>query len=335
MKMTLSHYYLEANLDILEGLGFPKSRALKHLGLTVSPLETPLARLDIEPFIDCINAAAEFVSDDNIALRLGHKFRVGNFGQTGNLYAYSANLKAVILMNDLYQKVAIDAGRVEYVKDPAGGHHMCFRPYYSDIDRYRPITDMIMASYVTTYRWLTWGSGESILTSRLPYSRPNDISAHEEIFKSGLIFDSTDICLEFTELAMTQRITTHDPERLARTRIKLDAILGVQMASQDFEQAVTTAILGALDAGQVSSHIIADRMGLSWSSLRSKLTESGEGIRSRIDRVRKRKFIEGYKAGLSFSQIAMSLAYNDQAAMNRAFKRWFDMTPSEWKRQNP
>ena len=51
-----------------------------------------------------------------------------------------------------------------------------------------------------------------------------------------------------------------------------------------------------------------------------------------MDQVRKALFIEKFEAGYSFSQIAMDLAYNDQAAMNRAFRRWFGMTPSEWRR---
>jgi len=335
MKMTLSHYYLSANLELLEQLGFPKPLAMRELGLNVPPTETPFARIDIDKFVDCINAAIAHTSDENIALRLGHRFRVGNFGQTGNLYAYSKNLKEVILMNDLYQKVAIDAGKPEYMEGPSGGHYMCFRPHYSDAAKYRPITDMIMGSYVTTYRWLTWGSGESILATHLPYSRPRDVNVHTEIFQSDLIFDSEFISLEFSELAFSEPITTHDPERLARTRLKLDQLLGVQMTSQLFEQAVDAAISGAIATGQVSSHIVAERMGISWSSLRSKLNESGEGVRSRIDRKRKAIFIEHYQAGQSFSQIAMSLAYNDQAAMNRAFRRWFDMTPSEWRRQNP
>jgi AraC-like DNA-binding protein len=38
------------------------------------------------------------------------------------------------------------------------------------------------------------------------------------------------------------------------------------------------------------------------------------------------------EAGKSFAQISMSLAYNDQPAMNRAFKRWFGMTPSQWRK---
>ena len=333
MKMTLSHRYLSANLDILDKFGFPRDRALGILGLDAAKLENSSDRMSLDPFIDCINAAAIFTSDPNIALRMGYKFRVGTFGQTGNLYAYCETLKEVIPMNDRYQKVAIDAGHVEYLKDPSGGHHMCFRPYYSDVIRYRPITDMIMASYVTTYRWLTWGSGEDILSTHLPYPKPVDISAHEEIFKSNLVFESENTCLEFSEVAMSQTITTHDPERLSRAQLKLDKILGVQMATQSFEQAVMAAIQGAVESGQVSSHIVAERMGLSWSALRTQLNASGEGMRSRLDRVRKSMFIEQQKSGQSFSEIAMSLAYNDQAAMNRAFRRWFGMTPSEWRRQ--
>ena len=236
-------------------------------------------------------------------------------------------------MNDRYQKIAIDAGRAKYMKDSAGAQHMCFEPYYSDIEKYRPITDIIMASYVTTYRWLTWGSGETIISTHLPYACPDDISTHQDIFQSQINFGSKLTCLEFSENAMSQDITTHDPERLSRAQIKLDRILGLQMAFQAFEKAVDAAIRGALESGEVSSHIVAERLGLSWSALRTQLKDSGEGIRPRIDRIRKDMFVEKYEAGQSFSQIAMSLAYNDQAAMNRAFRRWFEMTPSDWRKQ--
>lgn len=333
MKMTLSYRYLEANLNILDKLGFPRERALDFLGLDEVHLTSPMERLDIDSFVACINAAADFTSDPNIALHLGHKFRVGTFGQTGNLYGSCENLREVILMNDRYQKLAIDAGSVEYIENSSGEHHMRFHLYYSDMKTYRPITDIIMASYVTTYRWLTWGCGDDIISARLPYARPHDISDHQEVFQSVLKFDSPYACLEFSETAMTQDITTHDPERLTRAQIKLDRILGLQMAFRAFEKAVEAAIRGALESGEISSHIVADRMGVSWSALRSQLNESGVGIRPRVERIRKSIFIEQYEAGQSFSQIAMSLAYNDQAAMNRAFRRWFDMTPSEWEKQ--
>lgn len=333
MKMTLSHRFLNVNLDILHSLGFEKATALDVLNFDPARLDNFSDRMSLDPFVDCLNAAAKATSDPNIALRLGYKFRVGTFGQTGGVYAYCQNLKDVILMNDRYQKIAIDAGHAEYDVDSNGRHHMCFLPHYSDMERYRPITDMIMASYVTTYRWLSWGSGEKILSACLPYAEPDDNRFHNEIFQSDIHYESETCRLEFSENSMTQTLTTYDPERFTKAQIKLDKILGFQMAAQSFERAIAAAIRGAIDSGQVSSEIVAQRMGMNSSTFRAKLNESGKGMRQRLDRMRKTMFIEKHEKGQSFSEIAVGLAYNDQAAMNRAFSRWFGMTPSEWRRQ--
>lgn len=325
--------YLNANLNILDKLGFPKARALDVLGQNEAKLKSSLERIDIDSFLDCINAAVVYTSDPNIALRLGHKFRVGTYGQTGNLYAYCKDLREVITLNNKYQKVAIDVGCAEYMEDSSSGHKMRFLPYYSDMETYRPITDIIMGSYVTAYRWLTWGSGEGIISTHFPYPRPNEISAYEEIFQSDLVFGSSNICLEFSDAAMSEHITTHDPERLTQVKIKLDKMLGQQMTIESFEQAVNIVIRSAIESGKISSPIVAERMGLSEPVFRSRLNATGEGIRPRIDQIRKSMFIEKYEAGQSFAQIAMALAYNDQPAMNRAFKRWFGTTPSKWQNE--
>lgn len=335
MKMTLSHHYLSANLRILETLGFPKAMALDTLGINETVLNYYTDRMPVDRFVDCLNAAAEYTSNSNIALRLGHKFRVGNFGQTGSLYSYCKYLGQVVELNNRYQKLAIDVGTAEFVQDKSGRYKMFFRPYYENMENCRPITDLIIASYMTTYTWLTWGSGEGVLSTNLSYPRPDDITAHEEVFRSELVFGSGEIFLEFSESTASQVITTHDPERLTQAIVKLDKVLGLQMEAHAFEKAVEAAIRGALQSGQISSHIVAERMGMSWSVLRTRLNESGDGIRPRLDKIRKSIFIEEYEAGKSFAQIAMSLAYNDQPAMNRAFKRWFDMTPSQWQKTQP
>jgi len=282
--MTLSYQYLSVNLTILDNLGFPKARALDVLGIDESNLVASDARLSLEAFQACLSEAAKFTSDSNIGLRLGHKFRVGAFGQTGGLYSYCENLEEVIRMNNLYQKIAIDAGKVEYLQKSDGSHHMCFRPHYSDF----------------------WGSGEDILCARLPYVPENDIQSYSDILQTKLKRDIDDICVQFSDVAMSQKLTTHNPEHLARTRITLDKLLGNQTDGYAFETAVEAAIRGAMESGTVSSYVVAERMGLSASALRAKLAVTDEGI-------------------------AMDLAYNDQAAMNRAFRRWFGMTPSQWR----
>ena len=115
MKMTLSHRYLMANLQILDSLGYPKAKALDDLGIDESLLNIARERISLDQFVACINAAAEYTSNPNIALRLGNKFRVGNFGETGNLYSYCKSLGDIVRLNDRYQKLAIDAGSVKLV----------------------------------------------------------------------------------------------------------------------------------------------------------------------------------------------------------------------------
>ena len=332
MKMTMSHHYLKANVKILDSLGFPREMALDALGIDDTLLKVSRDRISLDRFVTCINAAADYTSNPNIALRLGHKFRVGNFGQTGGLYSYCKSLVDVIRLNNRYQKLAIDAGVVDSIQGDTGRFRMLFRPYYQDMEKYRPVTDLIMASYMTTYSWLTWGSGEGVLSTHLSYPQPDDISAHQEIFQSDLVFGTNETFMEFSQATASEVITTHNPERLTQATVKLDKLLGLQMEAHAFERAVDAAIRGALSSGQISSHVVAERMGMSWSKLRLRLQDSGEGIRPRLDRIRRSIFMEEYQAGKSFAQISLALAYNDQPAMNRAFKRWFGMTPSQWSK---
>ncbi len=331
MKMSLSYQYLDVKLDLLDGLGFAKSQALDMLRILPKELAHSQNRISIDKFLTCLQAAADVTADPYIGLRLGHKFRVGTFGTTGRIYGYCENIDEVISMNNLYQKIAIDAGRVKYIKPANEGHQMCFMPHYSDLVEYRPITDMVMASYVTAYKWLSWGSGEDLICARLPYIKPEEVESYADILQMPIQIESEHISLELSDVAMSHQITTQNSERLAFARVTLDRLMGDQDASFSFEQAVAAAIRGAIETGHVSSEVVAQRMGLSGHDLRAQLAESGEGMRPRIDRIRKTLFVEKFDAGHSFSQIAMDLAYNDQAAMNRAFRRWFGMTPSQWR----
>ena len=335
MKMTMSRGYLGANLEILETLGVPKHFALDVLDMNLSDLDSPAKRVCLDRFLSCLNEAPKYTSDPYIALRLGHKFRVGSFGNTGSLYGYCGNMAQVIQMNKLYQKVAIDAGRAEHIIGVNGEHYMCFRPHYEDLVRYRFITDMIMASYVTTYKWLLWGAGDDIIKTHIPYVQRHEASTYVDILETEIDRVSDMIAIQLSESAMSQTLTTHNPEGLAHARVVLGKLLDEQNTNFAFERAINAAIRGAIETGRVSSHLIAERMGLSWSDLRNQLALTDEGIRPRLDRVRKSLFIEKYEAGHSLSQIAIDLAYNDQAAMNRAFRRWFNKTPTQWKLEHP
>jgi len=113
MKMTLSHRYLGANLAILETLGFPRNLALDALKIEDVDLKSSKGRMPLSQFHDCLAAAVAHTGQKDIALRLGYKFRVSSFGETGALYSYCKNLEDVMMLNNQYQKLAINIIKIQ------------------------------------------------------------------------------------------------------------------------------------------------------------------------------------------------------------------------------
>ena len=117
-----------ANLQILDSLGYPKAKALDDLGIDESLLNIARERISLDQFVACINAAAEYTSNPNIALRLGNKFRAGNCGETDSLYSYRKSQGDTVLLNDRFQRLAIYAGSVKIVPGQSGRYKIIFKP---------------------------------------------------------------------------------------------------------------------------------------------------------------------------------------------------------------
>jgi AraC-like DNA-binding protein len=329
LHMTLSHRYLCAKLDLLEGFGFSKDRALSHLRLTEQALSRHQDRLEIDDFCALLTAASKALGDPDLALRLGHRFRIATFAQTGTVYGYCENIAQVIRMNARYQCLAIDAGQIAYVNRD-GQHFMRFSPYYTDQSAYRPITDIIMGAYATAYRWLSWGSGEELVEMHMPYPAPPSTKLHEAFFQCPIDFGMEAGCLRFPDAAMAQPLPTRDPQKLIQTRVKLDRLLGARRQAKSLDGQVEAAICVALRSGRSNAACVAQEMGLEPKDLRAILKASGRGYRERLKGVRQQMFDDLLDADESLSRISQALGYNDQSALNRAVNVWYDMRPGEY-----
>ena len=187
-----------------------------------------------------------------------------------------------------------------------------------------------MGAYGTTYRWLGWGIGGDIKAVHLPYPAPSNTDMHKQLFQADLHFDAPVAAIEFPAKMMVQQLTTHDPEKLARAIAQLDRVIGSSSAVKSLKDAVGQAMRRALDTGTISSTIIADRLEMTPQEFRSEMLKTKLSYRNILEEVRKDLFLEQYHAGESFAQISQNLAYNDQAAFTRAFKRWYGLSPGQW-----
>lgn len=102
--------------------------------------------------------------------------------------------------------------------------------------------------------------------------------------------------------------------------------------SGDFPTSVRTAIADSLRIGDSSIERAAGRLGMTPRTLQRRLAESGHVYKQLVDEVRFElagRYLTRTK--LSLQEISDLLAYSEQRAFQRAFRRWSGLTPAAYR----
>lgn len=326
--MTESLQYVCVQLDQLEGFGFPRTRALALLGLSEEAFNNPKARIEADRVEHMYREAASALSDPQIGIRVGYKFRVHDFGKTGSIYSHCNNLSEVLRLNSRYQCLTVDVGKPEYrVED---GRHFFLYNRYEDAKHMHHVMGAVFGAWATALRWLSWAAGHELKEAHLMPRAPDDISFYEEVVQCPIIFGMPRNHVEFHPESMSKPLITRNPEKLAQSKAILDKLLNLGDEAKNFETAVQASIQAALAEGSVNLPIVAKRMNMPDRQFRNKMTNLNLSFRDMLESERKQLFRQLHATNQSFASIAYALGYNDQAAFNRAFKRWYNTSPSKY-----
>ncbi|QPS85178.1 helix-turn-helix transcriptional regulator [Serratia plymuthica] len=88
----------------------------------------------------------------------------------------------------------------------------------------------------------------------------------------------------------------------------------------------------ALLSGEPVLEIIAEKMGLSAGSLQRRLREQGATFTALVDKVRcelATHYLQ--QRHLPIAELALLLGYSYVSAFSRAFRRWFGISPRQWR----
>ncbi|MGA8883946.1 MAG: AraC family transcriptional regulator [Acinetobacter sp.] len=105
--------------------------------------------------------------------------------------------------------------------------------------------------------------------------------------------------------------------------------------STQTDQRLQQAILTGLQKNQFQIEHIAGQLNIPVRQLQRHLQQQGASYQQRMQEVRC-MLAEQYLRDphLSLQEIALLLGYSEQSAFQRAFKRWLQLTPQQWRRQN-
>ena len=167
----------------------------------------------------------------------------------------------------------------------------------------------------------------------LHYSEPAYSDKHRNYFRCNVEFDQTYSEYRFDKSSLTQRLAESDANTARICEESCRQLLNQMEIEDDISSRVCHLLLSSpgefpkLDA-------VAQKLSVGARTLRRRLNELGTSYQKILDDVRRELAIEYLQTtNLTLQEIAELLGYSEVTNFRRAFMRWVEMSPYQYRLQ--
>lgn len=272
--------------------------------------------------------------DDSMGLKMGRQTIPSAHGPLGYLALSSPNLESALEALASYLPRML--GFVEIWLEQDESWLSCKMRYTVEV--HPAIQIAVMEIFILTVQSLV----ESVTGQRpdnadieLAYPEPAQAKLYSKYFHAPFRFDCEYTAYRFPEsLSDTPNITS-DHEHFAFAKQQCDNLLAtLDPQRESVAEKVKTLLINRPQV-LLSEEEAADRLLISVRSLSRRLSKEGTSFRKLRDETLAElaaRYLDNDK--LSVEVIAELLGYHDSASFRRAFKRWYGVTPKDFRNRN-
>jgi len=167
---------------------------------------------------------------------------------------------------------------------------------------------------------------------RLGYRRPASTAGLRSRFGDQLLFDSAASGIAIPAAALAHPVPTASANY---RQVILDHLRTGGLAPEKGVAGRVRDLVGQLlPTGRLSLGAVAEVLGLTPRSLQRRLADRGLEFRRLVDEERRARVADYLRdTDAPLARIAGMLGYSDQTAFNKAFSRWYSMSPGRWRRE--
>ena len=305
---------------------------LKKANLNLQQINDASLRLKVHDQIKFLNLVATALQDDHLGFHLAQPVDLRELGFIYYVSSSSEILGGALQRIARYSSIANEGVAVTYLDDKHIGISFQYIGVSRHLDRHQ--IEFFMALLVRLCRQLT---GIRLAPARVRFAHRRD-GRHTEFTKffGGIVEfgapidevtfgpDVKDMSVVSADHYLNKLLIAYCEEALGRRLNKRGS----------FRSSVENAIVPLLPHGRAKLDTVAHRLGVSERTLARRLTTERLTFSGVLEGL-KLNLAERYLSdeGLSISQVAWLLGYQEVSSLTHAFKRWTGKTPRQARSQ--
>ncbi|MCF8998775.1 AraC family transcriptional regulator [Acinetobacter nectaris] len=292
-------------------------------------LNSPTLSIQLPNYCQMLEQAASLSGCDNFGLEYGQQFQPKSLGLIGYIGLCSPNLASALQnianyfhfhqKDTLMQFVAQDdCWRIDY--QVQHGAILCRRQD----------AELTLGMIMNVIRGVL-GQNYSPRAVHFEHARPIQWQEHRKLFNAPVFFEQPYNSIVIKKSDTYTPMPDADPILLKVIQDTLK-LLNQNNQRQDLLNQARSRIQLSLSQGEPCLEQIATELNMSNTCFIRKLKIEGTNFSKLVDSVRC-ELAKNYMAQthIQISEIAFLLGYSELSAFSRAFKRWFNITPRQWR----
>ncbi|HEX8592644.1 MAG TPA: AraC family transcriptional regulator [Pseudomonas sp.] len=305
-------------------------RVFGRAGIDPEQLLHPTLSLPLPNYCKVLEEAARQTACDNFGLHYGQQFKPQALGLLGYIGLCSATLEDALINFSKAFPFHQHSTLIQLVDD-GECYRFDYQVRHGAINERRQDAELTMGMATNLVRHVLgpdWAPREVAFE----HAQPENWHEHREAFQTNVRFGQAcnSVLIPKDEL-VAKAMPGSDPILLMLIK---DAIrqLGESTPPTGLLDQARQAIHAILHLGEPALEDIAQTLGLCDWTLQRRLREHGVSFTQLVDQIRQESAMAHLKQQhLSVTQLATLLGYSETSAFSRAFKRWFGISPRQWR----
>lgn len=317
----------------IEKHGGDAERVLAVSGISPDLLQHPTLSLALPNYCQVMEEAARQSGCDNFGLYYGQQFKPQALGLLGYIGLCSATLEQA-LINFTRAFPLHQRNTLIRLVDEGECYRFDYQVRHGAILCRRQDAELTLGMARNLIRHVL-GSQWAPRAVHFEHPRPADWHEHSKVFDAPVYFEQPCNSLLIPKTGLSRPMPEHDPVLLLVMQDSLRQLSLAGRTEPDIVDDARAQIRQRLILGEPVLEDIAEQMGMTSWSLQRRLREQGLSFSTLVDSLRRELAIYYLRQQqLPISELAPLLGYSETSAFSRAFRRWFGVSPRQWRQHS-